>query len=312
MTPTTAWPMKAMQGWTCAIVTALLSACSTADEPKPASTRNSSEATSDEDSEDSEDSDDSEESDDEATSDSDSTSNGRKDAGSKKPATKNDSDDESDDKADQAGGDADKDVPAKADAGKKPVDTGSSPPAGSSNLAGLDFFKRIAGKWTGFNTNTPIGLDFPMTVDFAANGDNMLFGMYKIDDSNNVLWGFNIETYNGKDVLAYRNGGYLLGLLRDSRTQLVEYDEAKGFYRFCAVSEHGLPVNGCTYIEAKYTFTGTDKMLFEVTTRGGKPHVHWDAVRMKTNPLPATFPATTASQGNGSAPWPDEAGVNKH
>ncbi|HEY6881638.1 MAG TPA: hypothetical protein VI299_26610 [Polyangiales bacterium] len=291
--------MRAMQGWTCAIVTALLSACNTADAPKADSTRNSSEAASDDDTEDG---DETEASDDEESSDSDSTSSGRKDAGAKKPSKKDAA--AADDKPVRDAGPA-KDDTKTADAGTKPA------PTNGGSLVGLDFFKRIAGTWTGINSNTPIGFDFPMTVDFAANGDNLLFGMYKLDDSNNVLWGFNIETYNGKDVLAYRNGGYLLGLLRDSRTQLVEYDEAKGYYRFCATLEHGLPVNGCSYIEAKYTFTGKDKMLFEVTTRSGKPHVHWEATRMKTNPLPATFPATTASQGNGSAPWPDEAGLNK-
>jgi hypothetical protein len=167
--------------------------------------------------------------------------------------------------------------------------------------------QRIAGKWTGINSNTPIGIDFPLTVNFEPSSDSFMFGKFELDTQNNVLWGFNIENYGRTDVLAYRNGGYLLGLARDSRTQLVEYDTARGYYRFCAAKEHGYPVDGCNYIDARYTFTAPDKMLFEVTTQGGKPHVHWDAARVETHTLPAVFPASTASQGDGSAPWPAAA-----
>jgi hypothetical protein len=167
--------------------------------------------------------------------------------------------------------------------------------------------QRIVGKWTGINSNTPIGIDFPLTVDFAPSSDSFMFGMFQLDAQNNVLWGFNVENYGGKDVLAYRNGGYLLGLARDSRTELVEHDTARGYYRFCAAKEHGYPVDGCNYIDARYTFTAPDKMLFEVTTQSGKPHVHWEAARVETHMLPATFPASFASQGDGSAPWPAAA-----
>src|SRR5690606_1603937 len=104
-----------------------------------------------------------------------------------------------------------------------------------------------------------------------------------------------------------RNGGFLLGLRRDSRTKLVEHDPARGYYRFCAVKEHGFPVDGCNYIDARYTFSGPDKMLFEVFTRGGEPHVHWEARRIGTHGLPDPFPATY--QGNGSAPWPEASGM---
>jgi hypothetical protein len=171
--------------------------------------------------------------------------------------------------------------------------------------------QRIVGKWTGINSNTPIGIDFPLTVDFAPSSDSFIFGKFEIDPQNNVLWGFNIETYGGKDVLAYRNGGYLLGILRDSRTALVEYDTARGYYRFCATKEHGFAVDGCNYIDARYTFTAPDRMLFEVTTRSGTAHVHWEATRVETRSLPSTFPASLASQGDGSALWPDAAGLNR-
>jgi hypothetical protein len=135
--------------------------------------------------------------------------------------------------------------------------------------------------------------------------------MFNIDAQNNVLWGFNIENYGGADVLAYRNGGYLGGLLRDSRAQLVEYDSEIGFYRFCAVKEMGIAVDGCKYIDARYTFSAPDKMLFEVSTRGGQAHVHWEATRTAEHALPDAFPASVESQGDGSAPWPAEAGISR-
>jgi hypothetical protein len=198
-------------------------------------------------------------------------------------------------------------------AGELPGDQGAPPdpvPAEGS-VAGIEFLRRIVGTWTGINSNTPIGFDFPMTVDFAPNGDSFVFGKFDIDAQNNVLWGFNIENYDGTDVLAYRNGGYLGGLLRDSRTKLVEHDAALGFYRFCAVKEMGIAVDGCAYIDARYTFSAPDKMLFEVTTRSGKAHVHWEATRTAEHALPEDFPASVESQGDGSAPWPAEAGISR-
>jgi hypothetical protein len=183
-------------------------------------------------------------------------------------------------------------------------------PAGAEKIAGLELMQRLAGKWSGTNSNTPLGFDFPMTVEFAPSGDSMLFGMLTLDKDNTVVWGFNIETYDGQDVLTYRNGGHLGGVLRDSRTKLVEHDTQRGYYRFCAVKEHGAPVaGGCEYIDARYSFSGPDKVLFEVFTQSGKDHVHWEATRQSTVTLPNPFPASTASQGDGSAPWPAAAGI---
>lgn len=191
-----------------------------------------------------------------------------------------------------------------------PQDLPPGLPTGAETIAGVDFFQRVVGTWSGLNSNTPLGFNFPMTVDIAPSGDAMLFGKFDIDAANNVLWGFNIEDYEGQPVLAYRNGGYLGGFLRDSRTKLVEHDPARGYYRFCAVLEGGVRIdNGCNYIDARYTFSASDHMLFQVFTRGTSPHVHWDATRIATHTLPDPFPATAAAQGNGSTPWPAAAGI---
>jgi hypothetical protein len=182
-------------------------------------------------------------------------------------------------------------------------------PPGAEKIIGIEFMQRVVGKWSGMNQSGPLGGAFPMTVDFAPNGASFMYGKLQLDPQNTVVWGFNIETYGGKDVLAYRNGGYLGGAKRDSRLQLVEYDAAKGYYRFCAVKEQGFPVDGCNYIDARYTFSAPDKMLFDVTTQSGKPHVHWDATRIESHTLPDPFPASIVSQGQGEAPWPPGAGL---
>ena len=181
-------------------------------------------------------------------------------------------------------------------------------PPGAEKILGIEFMQRVVGKWTGSNQSGPLGAAFPMTVDFAPNV-GFMYGKLQLDPQNTVVWGFNIETYGGKDVLAYRNGGFLGGAKRDSRLQLVEYDAAKAYYRFCAVKESGFPVDGCNYIEARYTFSAPDKMLFVVTTQAGKPHVNWDATRIETHTLPDPFPASIVSQGQGEAPWPPGAGL---
>ena len=168
---------------------------------------------------------------------------------------------------------------------------------------------RIVGQWSGTNNSAALGIAFPMTVDFEATGPSFVFGRYDLDSKNDVLWGFNIETYGGKDVLAFRNGGYLGGVKRDSRLQLIEYNGAMGYYRFCAVLESGVQVDGCNYIDARYTFTGPDAMTFDVMTQSGKAHVLWHATRVQSHTLGDPFPASAASQGPGTAPWPADAGL---
>jgi hypothetical protein len=195
--------------------------------------------------------------------------------------------------------------------------TGTSPdasrppglPPGAEKIIGIDFMQRVVGKWSGMNQSGPLGTTFPMVVDFAPSSVSFMYGKLTLDAQNNVVWGFNIETYSGKDVLAYRNGGFLGGAKRDTRLQLIEYDAAKAYYRFCAVKEQGFPVDGCNYIDARYTFSAPDKMLFVVTTQAGKPHVNWDATRIEKHVLPDPFPASITSQGQGETPWPPDAGL---
>jgi hypothetical protein len=193
-----------------------------------------------------------------------------------------------------------------------PTVTDSGLRAGAKTIAGMEFFQRIVGQWTGTNSNTPLGFDFPMTIDFAPSGDSFMYGNLTVDPTTTIAFGFNIETYDGQDVLTYRNAGFG----RDSRLKLIEHDAATGYYRFCAVEEWfmdaSVPIaddetDRCNNIDARYTFSAPDRMLLVVTTLSGKPHVHWDATRIATHTLPDPFPASIVSQGNGSAPWPASA-----
>jgi hypothetical protein len=191
--------------------------------------------------------------------------------------------------------------------------TGAAPtagmPPGADKIAGIEFFQRIVGTWTGVNSNTKIGFDFPMTIDFAPSDDGLMYGNLSVDPQTTIAFGFNIETYDGQDVLTYRSAGFE----RDSRLKLIEHDATSGYYRFCAVKEAfktaPVPIveGACNHIDARVTFTAPDHMVFVVTTLSGMPHVHWDATRTATHTLPVPFPASIVSQGDGSAPWPASA-----
>lgn len=184
------------------------------------------------------------------------------------------------------------------DAGPAIEDAGAAVDAGvDAGVAGVAFFSKLSGLWSGPATMTPLG-DFPvMSVDLRGVGDGFLFGQADVDALNTLRFGFSIETYEGKDVLAYRNGGFFQGVLRDTRTKLIESDDAMGRYRFCSVDR------GCAYLDARFTFATADQLTFDVKVRGNQ-HVWWSATRVEPRALPSPYPATLASQGDGSAPWP--------
>ncbi|MEW6433001.1 MAG: hypothetical protein AB1730_15975 [Myxococcota bacterium] len=178
------------------------------------------------------------------------------------------------------------------------------PDAGAADggVAGLSLMTRLAGLWVGPARMTPLG-DFPvMFMDFRAVGPGFLFAQADLDAQDNLRFGLSIETYDGVDVLAYRNGGLFQGVLRDSRTRLVEADDAAGRYRFCSVTQ------GCGYIDATFRFTGPDDLVFDTLVRGVQ-HVFWTAKRREARTVPAPVPATQASMGDGGAPWPSMATV---
>lgn len=202
------------------------------------------------------------------------------------------------------GGDAGGTSEAGVDAGM--ADAGATDAgvadAGAGDLAGLALLTRLPGLWVGPARMTPLG-DFPvMFMDFRAVGDGFLFAQADLDADDNLRFGLSIETHDGADGLAYRNGGLFRGVLRDSRTKLVEADDAAGRYRFCSVTQ------GCGYIDATFRFTGPDDLVFDTLVRG-RQHVFWTATRREARTVPVPFPASLASKGDGSAPWPTMASV---
>lgn len=138
--------------------------------------------------------------------------------------------------------------------------------------------------------------NFPqMNFDLRPVGDHFVFGQAELDSVNTLRFGFSIETHGGRDVLAYRNGGFFTGVLRDSRTALVE--AGPDTWRFCSVTPQG-----CGYIDARFTLNGTN-LVVDSRVRG-MPHRYWNAQRKETRSVTAPFPASLSSQGDGSAPWP--------
>jgi uncharacterized protein (DUF2141 family) len=170
---------------------------------------------------------------------------------------------------------------------------------GAAGPAGLELLAALGGLWSGPATMTPLGAFPLMNMDFRAADPRTLFGRVDLDAANNLRFGFAVETHGGEDVLVYRNGGYFLGILRDSRTALVEHDAAARTWRFCHVGM------GCDYIDARFDLDEAgDGLLLDVKVKGAQ-HVYWDAKRVEDRTLPAPFPADAAPVGDGSNPFPD-------
>lgn len=162
-------------------------------------------------------------------------------------------------------------------------------------IAGLELMTKLGGLWSGPASMTPLGVFNPMNMDLRAADGHTLFSRVDLDANNSLRFGFSIETIGGQDQLVYRNGGYFLGLPRDSRTILVEH--TANTWRFCAVD------GGCDYIDALWELQSETELVFEVEVMGN-PHVHWLAERVEVRTLPDPFPADQSSQGNGDAPFP--------
>ncbi|MEZ4381120.1 MAG: hypothetical protein R3A79_07215 [Nannocystaceae bacterium] len=177
--------------------------------------------------------------------------------------------------------------------------TASETTDGGDGPAGLALLEALGGLWSGPATMTPLGAFPLMNMDFRAADPRTLFGRVDLDAANNLRFGFAVETHGGEDVLVYRNGGYFLGILRDSRTALVEHDAAAKTWRFCHLGM------GCDYIDARLSLNDAgDHAILDVKVKGAQ-HVYWDATRVETRTLPAPFPADDAPVGDGTNPFPE-------
>jgi len=157
------------------------------------------------------------------------------------------------------------------------------------------FFTEIAGLWVAPVTSwTSVG-NFPtMNMDVRAASDRVLFSRIDLDPENNLRFAFAIEEHDGEPQLVYRNGGYFVGILRDTRTVLESYDG--NVWRFCALE------GGCAYVDARFDFSGDDAMRLDVDVMGMR-HIEWNAVRREARALEGDFPTPETLPGD--APFPD-------
>jgi hypothetical protein len=153
---------------------------------------------------------------------------------------------------------------------------------GGDAVMGLELLSRLAGLWSGPASMTPLGTFQMMNMDIRAASGQVLFSRADLDAMNSLRFAFEVEAPGDAPTLVYRNGGYFLGLLRDSRTALVE--QGGDSWRFCSTG-----AQGCDYIDARWTFSGADALVFDVKVKGMQ-HVYWEATRKETRTLPEPFP----------------------
>lgn len=164
---------------------------------------------------------------------------------------------------------------------------------GGADVGGLDMMPRLVGLWSGPASMTPLGTFPQMNMDVRAASDHVLFARADLDEDNSLRFAFEIEAPDGGPTLVYRNGGYFLGLLRDSRAALVE--ETEDSWRFCST----LP-QGCDYIDATFTFSGETDLVFDAKVKGAQ-HVYWEAKRKESRELADPFPADLTPQASDAA-----------
>jgi hypothetical protein len=174
------------------------------------------------------------------------------------------------------------------------ADSTGEPPGQDAALA---FMNAVPGLWIAPVTSmTSVG-DFPiMAMDIRPADDRTLFSRVDLDGANNLRFAFAIEEHDGAPVLVFRNGGYFLGILRDTRTTLVEHDAAAQTWRFCAV------MGGCGYVDALFALEAPDRLVLTATVLG-RPHMHWEGVRREERPLDGQFPYDP-SPGAADDPFP--------
>ena len=168
-----------------------------------------------------------------------------------------------------------------ADSTADAADTTGEPPPDDAAQA---LFDALPGLWVAPVTSmTSVG-DFPiMAMDIRPADDRTLFSRVDLDADNNLRFAFAIEQHDGQPTLVFRNGGYFLGFLRDTRTTLQEYDPEASSWRFCAIA------GGCDTVDAVFTLETPERLVLTATVLG-RPHMHWEGQLREARPLDGTFP----------------------
>jgi hypothetical protein len=184
-----------------------------------------------------------------------------------------------------------------ADDGSSTSDGSDSTGAPPTDDAALAFMNAVPGLWIAPVTSmTSVG-DFPiMAMDIRPADDRTLFSRVDLDGANNLRFAFAIEEHDDAPVLVFRNGGYFLGILRDTRTTLVEHDPDAQTWRFCAVA------GGCAYVEAVFTLETPERLVLTASVLG-RPHMHWEGMLREERALDGQFPYDPAP-GAADDPFP--------
>lgn len=172
-----------------------------------------------------------------------------------------------------------------------PIDMGGMRPEAEA------FAARLPGLWSGPATNTPLGAFAVMNMDIRAADARTLFSRFDLDVDDGLRFAFAVEVVEGEPTLVFRNGGYFLGLLRDTRTVLVE--RAGDRWTFCHRERT------CDYLRAVWAFEGDDRLSLTVDVRGMR-HLDWPARRLEERTLPDDFAPTP---GPHDGPFPPLASI---
>ncbi|MEX1361777.1 MAG: hypothetical protein AB1Z98_01530 [Nannocystaceae bacterium] len=160
----------------------------------------------------------------------------------------------------------------------------------------IELLERLPGLWIAPVTSTTSVGDFPiMAMDMRPVDDRTVFSRVDLDAGNNLRFAFTVETVDGQPTLVFRNGGYFLGILRDTRSALVEHDADADSWRFCAIA------GGCDYVEAQVQL-GVDRLTLTAWVLG-RPHMHWEGELAEERPLDGPFPYDD-SPGSTDDPFP--------
>ncbi len=162
----------------------------------------------------------------------------------------------------------------------------------------MQLLTELGGLWSGSAAQTPLGTIPLMNMDLRASDPRTLFGRVDLDAENSLRFAFAVETHEGVDVLVFRNGGYFSGVLRDSRSALIDYDPLTHSWHFCDVN------GGCEYVDARFELAEEDNLVLDVKVKG-EQHLYWDATRVETRDLPEPFPVDDAPVGVGDQDFPE-------
>jgi len=174
-------------------------------------------------------------------------------------------------------------------------DTGNASPGDAQTQ---EFMTAIAGLWRGPVTSGTSAGNFPtMNMDARPADDSTMFARCDLDEGNSLRFAFSVETHDGEDILVYRNGGYFQGVLRDTRTALMDHDTDANSWRFCALS------GGCAYIDATFAFPESDTLTLDVEVLG-MFHIAWTGTRAESRALKGDFPYS-AEPGAPDGPFPE-------